>query len=76
MIAATNIDLEEAVRLGRFRQDLFYPPQCRARRSCKPLRERPGDILPLARYFLDLYGRQHERTGLAIGDAATRALLA
>ena len=75
VIAATNIDLEEAVRLGRFRQDLFYRLNV-ARVDLKPLRERPGDILPLARYFLDLYGRQHDRPGLALDDAATRALLA
>lgn len=75
VIAATNIDLEEAVRLGRFRPDLFYRLNV-ARVDLKPLRERPGDILPLARYFLDLYGRQHDRPDLALGDAAVRKLLA
>jgi sigma-54 dependent transcriptional regulator len=75
VIAATNIDLEGAVQLGRFRQDLFYRLNV-ARVDLKPLRERPDDILPLARYFLDLYGRQHDRPDLMIGDAAARVLLA
>jgi len=74
VIAATNIDLEEAVQLGRFRQDLFYRLNV-ARVDLKPLRERTGDILPLAHYFLDLYGGQHARSGLTFGAAASRLLL-
>jgi len=75
VIAATNVDLEEAVHLGRFRQDLFYRLNV-ARVDLKPLRERTGDILPLARYFLELYASQHGRRSLVLGPAAIRQLLA
>lgn len=55
LIAATNVKLEEAVASGHFREDLFYRLAV-AKIGVPPLRERPGDILPLARYFLELYG--------------------
>jgi sigma-54-specific transcriptional regulator len=55
LIAATNVKLEEAVASGHFREDLFYRLAV-AKIAVPPLRERPGDILPLARYFLELYG--------------------
>ena len=55
LIAATNVKLEEAVASGHFREDLFYRLAV-AKIAVPPLRDRPGDILPLARYFLELYG--------------------
>jgi DNA-binding NtrC family response regulator len=51
ILAATNQNLEEAVRAGRFRTDLFHRlNQCPLR--VPALRERPEDIVPLAEYFL------------------------
>lgn len=75
VIAATNIDLEQAVRLGRFRQDLFYRLNV-ARVDLRALRDRPGDILPLAEHFLAAYSAQQNRSDLGLGEDAARALLA
>ena len=54
LVAATNVNLEDAVKAGRFREDLYYrinvvPIQL------APLRNRPGDILPLTRHFISTY---------------------
>jgi sigma-54-specific transcriptional regulator len=54
VVAATNIDLEEAVSGGRFREDLYFRLNV-ATLHLAPLRERRGDILPLARHFLGDY---------------------
>jgi len=60
VVAATNVNLEEAVAAGRFREDLYYRLQV-AMLHIPPLRERLDDIVPLAQYFLRVYG---ERLGL------------
>jgi len=57
LIAATNVDLGEAVAAGRFRLDLYYRLNV-ASISVAPLRDRPGDILPLAQHFLATYGER------------------
>jgi two-component system response regulator AtoC len=57
ILAGTNVDLTEAVRLGRFRADLYYRLRV-VPIAVLPLRERPEDIPPLARFFLDHYSRR------------------
>lgn len=51
VLAATNQDLEELVRQGKFRADLFHR-LCQVRIQSPPLRERREDIAPLSEYFL------------------------
>jgi DNA-binding NtrC family response regulator len=52
IVAATNRALEEEVEARRFRSDLFYRLNV-ARLALPPLRERPGDIVPLVRHVID-----------------------
>ncbi|HJT87063.1 MAG TPA: sigma-54 dependent transcriptional regulator [Bryobacteraceae bacterium] len=52
IVAATNVDLRNAVEQGRFRRDLYYRLD-QVRLEVPPLRERADDIGPLARYFLE-----------------------
>jgi len=75
LIAATNVELEAAVAARQFRRDLYYRLNVASVRL-PPLRERKGDILPLARHFLEAYRREsgYERVGLA--QSAELALLA
>jgi formate hydrogenlyase transcriptional activator len=54
VIAATNCDLPAAIRAGKFRLDLFYRLNIFPI-DVPPLRERREDILPLAKYFIELY---------------------
>lgn len=54
IVAATNVQLEQAIAAGRFREDLFYRLNV-VRLELPPLRDRPGDILPLAHFFIRLY---------------------
>lgn len=54
MVGATNRDLAQMVRMGKFREDLYHR-LCVFEINVPPLREREGDIFLLARFYLDQY---------------------
>src|SRR5205085_1922050 len=60
IIAATNVDLKEAVRQGSFREDLYYRLAV-VPIELPPLRERHEDILPLAQHFIRKYDEENNR---------------
>ena len=72
LICATNMDLEQLVREGRFREDLYYRINT-VHITLPPLRERKEDIVPLAQLFLERFARKYRRplTGIAPEGAAS-----
>ena len=73
VIAASNRDLEKAVREGQFRQDLYYRLAIIAI-FIPPLRDRKEDVLPLVDFFIERYNRRFKKSIRGITDD-TRALL-
>ena len=73
IICATNQSLSAAVREGRFREDLYYRLAVMPL-HLPPLRERPEDIEPFARFFLDKHARGHGRGRAVISDEALALL--
>jgi two-component system, NtrC family, response regulator PilR len=73
VIAATNRNVEEDVKTGKFRQDLYYRLNV-IRIEVPPLRERREDILPLAEYFLTRAAAEHGREARGFTPDARRAL--
>ncbi|TVP93605.1 MAG: PAS domain S-box protein [Thioalkalivibrio sp.] len=75
VVAATNRDLEEDVRRGRFRQDLFFRLNVFPIQSV-PLRERPDDIAALAAEFVRRACRRAKKTSARLTQGDLRSLLA
>ena len=73
VVAATNVDLEAAVAQGRFRRDLLYRLNVYPIRI-PALRERPGDIEPLARSMLSRFSALHGKRIAGISERAMQAL--
>ncbi|MGA3087415.1 MAG: sigma-54 dependent transcriptional regulator [Terriglobales bacterium] len=74
VIAASNRDLEKAVRDGQFRQDLYYRLAIIAI-FIPPLRDRKEDILPLVDFFIDRYNRRFKKSIRGITDDTRRLIL-
>jgi len=73
VIASTNRKLQDRVREGRFRQDLYFRLKVVTIHT-PPLRERKDDILPFAKHFLEIYNRQFGRQIAGFSPEAERLL--
>jgi DNA-binding NtrC family response regulator len=74
VIAATNRPPADALAGGKLREDLFYRLHVFAI-ALPPLRERPEDIVPLARSFIDEFNVEHGRQVIGLSPEAEQALL-
>jgi NtrC-family two-component system response regulator AlgB len=73
LVTATNVDLEMAVKEGRFREDLFYRLNV-IQIEIPPLRDRPDDVVVLAERLLAFYARNNHRSFLGFTKEALEAL--
>lgn len=73
VVAATHVDLEQAVERGQFRRDLFYRLNV-LRLPMPPLRDRGSDILLLAEHFLASFRRRHVTRARGFTTEAAQAM--
>ena len=74
LLAGTNVDLDHAVQAGNFRRDLLYRINI-AQVTLPPLRDRPGDILPLVDHFLKVYSKRMQQELPVLTDASAALLV-
>lgn len=74
LLCATNMNLEEMVRDGRFREDLFYRINT-MQLHLPPLRERPDDIIDLSLIFLRQFAEKYHRPASEISEGAKSMLV-
>ncbi|MFA7667808.1 MAG: sigma-54 dependent transcriptional regulator [Burkholderiaceae bacterium] len=75
VVAATSMDINEALESGRLRADLYYSLQ-NAQLTIPPLRDRIADIIPLTEKFLDAYGSKRPLAPFSLSADAKRGLVA
>ena len=73
IIAATNRNLEEEIKAGRFREDLYYRLNV-VRLEVPPLRDRKDDIALLATHFLNLFNEENRKNISGFTSQASKAL--
>ena len=74
LVCATNVNLEQRVANGLFREDLLYRINT-IHIQVPPLREREGDVLLLADFFLGKFAHKYDKPGLKINEQAREKLL-
>ena len=75
IVAATNRNLASQVRMGSFREDLYYRLNV-VRLAVPPLRARPADIVPLAEFFLGKFSGRFSRNFKRFDESAVRHMVA
>ena len=75
VVAATNRNLKQAVAAKQYREDLYFRLSVFPI-AIPPLRQRPGDIILLARYFVDKFCREVKKRPFALAPSAEEALRA
>ena len=74
IIAATNVDLKQQVKEGKFREDLFYRLNV-ITIDLPPLRQRKNDIPPLAEHFMEKFAQENDKPRLRLTPEALRPLM-
>ncbi|MDD6437621.1 MAG: sigma-54 dependent transcriptional regulator [Prevotella sp.] len=73
LVCATNRDLAQMVSQGQFREDLLYRINT-IHLKLPPLRERQGDIVPLAQHFLDRYASMYGKQKMTFAEEAKKKI--